>query len=118
MKIKINLKGMSNKKRNIRQIEYEYRDECFEIHDQNTKVISVRDFLAETVRLTIAEYQKAAESIEALDESDQNRICKKENPESAAFMLMKALAPIIRRKMWNVQLTPTLMVMWRLQSLQ
>ena len=88
MKIKINLKGMSNKKRNIRQIEYEYRDECFEIHDQNTKVISVRDFLAETVRLTIAEYQKAAESIEAQDESEQNRICKKENPETAAFLLI------------------------------
>lgn len=91
MKIKINVKGMSNKKRNIRQIEYEYRDECFEKHDQNTKVISVRDFLAETVRLTIAEYQKAAESIEAQDESEQNRICKKENPETAAFLLMKAL---------------------------
>lgn len=91
MKIKINVKGMSNKKRNIRQIEYEYRDECFEKHDQNTKVISVRDFLAETVCLTIAEYQKAAESIEALDKSEQNRIRKKENPKDTVFMLMKAL---------------------------
>lgn len=87
MKIIINVKGMSNKKRNIRQMEYEYRNECFEIYDQDVKAISVRDFLAETVCLTIAEYQKAAESIEALDESEQNRIRKKDT----VFMLMKAL---------------------------
>ena len=91
MKIKINVKGMSNKKRNIRQMEYEYRNECFEIYDQDVKAISVRDFLAETVCLTIAEYQKAAESIEALDKSEQNRIRKKENPKDTVFMLMKAL---------------------------
>lgn len=89
MKIKINVKGISNKKRNIRHMEWDYKDDAEVISDK--REVLVRDFLSEMVRMTIAEYRKGIESTEALDESEQNRLRKNGNPENAAFLLMKAL---------------------------
>ncbi len=56
MKIKINIKGVSNRKNKILHMEYIYPD----------KEMALKDFLTETVRITVLNYNKGKSVAEVL----------------------------------------------------
>lgn len=56
MKVNINIKGVSNRKNKILQIEYIYPDMEFKL----------RDFLAETVKISVKNYNNGMETDEVL----------------------------------------------------
>lgn len=56
MKVKINIKGVSNRENKIVHIKYRYPDVA----------MTLRDFLTETVKLTVREYNKGKASEEIL----------------------------------------------------
>lgn len=56
MKVKINIKGVSNRKNKILHLEYTYPD----------AEMALRDFLAETVKITVREYNQGKTSDEVL----------------------------------------------------
>ena len=56
MKIKINIKGISNRENKIMKIEYVYPD----------REMTLKEFLRETVRITVQKYNKEKESEEVM----------------------------------------------------
>lgn len=56
MKVNINIKGVSNRKNKILHLEYFYPD----------VEMTLKDFLTETVRITVRDYNKGKESDEVL----------------------------------------------------
>ncbi len=77
MKVKLNVKGVSNRKNKILHLEYLYPDE----------EMTLRDFLTETVRITVRDYNMGKESDEVLKSLSEIEIADQATTGKVAFGL-------------------------------
>lgn len=75
MKVKINIKGVSNRKNKVLHLEYIYPD----------KEMTLRDFLTETVEITVRDYNKGKASEEILKSLSEPEIADQAVTGKVAF---------------------------------